>query len=391
MTKSLLKKFGRRIRVGFIGGGIDSIIGSTHLSALRLDGKYELVAGVMSVNKKISKISAFEQLIKNNRIYSNYKEMAEKESELKNKIDVVVILTPPNLHAKIAIFFLNKGFNVICEKPASMDLNESFKIKENIKKNKKLFLLNHCYTAYPLVREARQLIRRGKLGKIILIESELCAGIPNNPKDKNNKTGDHFRFSKKMGEEILLAEVGSHPFSLVSFITDLKIKKLSAHLQILTKGRQVYDNGYITSVYSNGAVGRTWVSYVAQGNDHGLSFRIYGEKGGLIWNQEDPNSLFFKQNNLPVKIYKPAHNSLDKLSQFSSRLRPGHPEGLLSAFANLYSEFAEVFFSKELNQRKYPNYSDILPGIDNGIEINKIIKSSIKSNKNFGKWIDTLL
>ena len=119
-----------------------------------------------------------------------------------------------------------------------------------------------------------------------------------------------------------------------------------------------------------------------------MSFRIYGEKGGLIWNQEDPNALFFKQNNLPVKIYKPAHNSLDKLSQFSSRLRPGHPEGLLSAFANLYSEFAEVFFSKELKQKNYSSYINILPGVDDGIEIIKIINSSIKSNKNFGKWFN---
>ena len=153
-----------------------------------MDGKYDLVAGVMSINENISKLSCLGQLINKDRIYKNYKEMAYKESFLKDKIDVVVILTPPNFHIEIAKEFLQKGFDVICEKPLSTNLSESLKFKKIIKKSKNFFLLNHCYTAYPLVREAKQLIKRNLIGKILLVESELCAGIPDDPKDKNNNT-----------------------------------------------------------------------------------------------------------------------------------------------------------------------------------------------------------
>ena len=386
--KSLLKKFGRRIRIGFIGGGIDSVVGDTHLAALRMDGKYELVAGVMSINKKISKLSGLRQLIDKNRIYENYAEMAYKESLREDKIDVVVILTPPDSHIKIASEFIKKNIDVICEKPLSTNLFETLKFKKLLKKSKNCFILNHCYTAYPLVREAKELIKQNTIGKILVVESELCAGIPDDPKDKNNKTSQHFRFKKSMGKGILLGEVGSHPLSLVSYITGLKITKISSYLETIVKKREVFDNGYINIKYNNKAIGRMWVSYIAQGNDHGLSFRIHGEKGALIWHQEEPNQLLLKQNNSPVKIFKPAHSTLHTISQLSSRLRPGHPEGLLSAFANLYSEFAEAIFAKKLNQNNYKDYLKNLPSVEDGIDVLKAIKASLKSNEKKGKWTD---
>ena len=150
----------------------------------------------------------------------------------------------------------------------------------------------------------------------------------------------------------------------------------------------MYDNGYINIKYNNKAIGRMWASFAAQGNDHGLSFRIHGEKGALIWNQEEPNQLFLKKNNSPVKIFKPSHNSLHSISQLSSRLRPGHPEGLLSAFANLYSEFAEAIFAKKLKKENYKDYLNDLPSVNDGIDILKAIKASLKSNEKKGKWID---
>ena len=386
MQKSLLKNFGRRIRVGFVGGGTDSVIGNTHLAAMRMDGKYELVAGVMSINKKISKLSAIKQLIHKDRIYENYIEMAYKESFRKDKIDVVVILTPPDSHIKIAIEFLKNNIDIICEKPLSTNLNDALKLKKLLNKSNNFFILNHCYTAYPLVREARELIKKNTIGKILLVESELCAGIPDDPKDKNNKSKQHFRFKKSMGKGIILGEVGSHPLSLVSYITGLKIKKISSYLETISKNRKVFDNGYMNIKYNKQAIGRMWVSYIAQGNDHGLSFKIHGEKGALLWFQEEPNKLILKKNNSPIKIFKPAHNSLHEISQLSSRLRPGHPEGLISAFANLYSEFAEAIFAKKLNKDNYRDYLKNLPSINEGIEVLKAIKVSLKSNENNGKW-----
>jgi len=386
MQKSLLKNFGRRIRVGFVGGGTDSVIGNTHLAAMRMDGKYELVAGVMSINKKISKLSAIKQLIHKDRIYENYIEMAYKESFRKDKIDVVVILTPPDSHIKIAIEFLKNNIDIICEKPLSTNLKDALKLKKLLNKSNNFFILNHCYTAYPLVREARELIKKNTIGKILLVESELCAGIPDDPKDKNNKSKQHFRFKKSMGKGIILGEVGSHPLSLVSYITGLKIKKISSYLETISKNRKVFDNGYMNIKYNKQAIGRMWVSYIAQGNDHGLSFKIHGEKGALLWFQEEPNKLILKKNNSPIKIFKPAHNSLHEISQLSSRLRPGHPEGLISAFANLYSEFAEAIFAKKLNKDNYRNYLKNLPSINEGIEVLKAIKVSLKSNENNGKW-----
>ena len=386
MQKSLLKNFGRRIRVGFVGGGTDSVIGNTHLAAMRMDGKYELVAGVMSINKKISKLSAIKQLIHKDRIYENYIEMAYKESFRKDKIDVVVILTPPDSHIKIAIEFLKNNIDIICEKPLSTNLKDALKLKKLLNKSNNFFILNHCYTAYPLVREARELIKKNTIGKILLVESELCAGIPDDPKDKNNKSKQHFRFKKSMGKGIILGEVGSHPLSLVSYITGLKIKKISSYLETISKNRKVFDNGYMNIKYNKQAIGRMWVSYIAQGNDHGLSFKIHGEKGALLWFQEEPNKLILKKNNSPIKIFKPAHNSLHEISQLSSRLRPGHPEGLISAFANLYSEFAEAIFAKKLNKDNYRDYLKNLPSINEGIEVLKAIKVSLKSNENNGKW-----
>ena len=388
IKKSLLKKFGRRLRVGFVGGGIDSVVGDTHLAAMRMDGKYDLVAGVMSINKNISKLSGLRQLIDKKRIYENYKEMAYKEYLHKDKIDVVVILTPPDSHIKIAREFIKKDIDVICEKPLSTNLSETLKFKELIKRSKNCFVLNHCYTFYPLVREAKELIKQNTIGKVLLIESELCAGIPDDPSDKNNKSTQHFRFKKSMGRGILLGEVGSHPLSLVAYMTGLKIRKISAYLETIGKNRAVYDNGYINIKYNNKAIGRMWTSFAAQGNDHGLSFRSHGEKGALIWNQEEPNQLFLKKNNSPVKIFKPSHNSLHGISQLSSRLRPGHPEGLLSAFANLYSEFAEAIFAKKLKKGNYKDYLNDLPSVNDGIDILKAIKASLKSNEKKGKWID---
>tara|TARA_Y100001936_G_scaffold167726_1_gene163921 strand:- start:88 stop:810 length:723 start_codon:yes stop_codon:yes gene_type:complete len=237
-----------------------------------------------------------------------------------------------------------------------------------------------------LVREARELIKKNTIGKILLVESELCAGIPDDPKDKNNKSKQHFRFKKSMGKGIILGEVGSHPLSLVSYITGLKIKKISSYLETISKNRKVFDNGYMNIKYNKQAIGRMWVSYIAQGNDHGLSFKIHGEKGALLWFQEEPNKLILKKNNSPIKIFKPAHNSLHEISQLSSRLRPGHPEGLISAFANLYSEFAEAIFAKKLNKDNYRDYLKNLPSINEGIEVLKAIKVSLKSNENNGKW-----
>ena len=386
MQKSLLKNFGRKIRVGFVGGGTDSVIGNTHLAAMRMDGKYELVAGVMSINKKISKLSAIKQLINKDRIYENYIDMAYKESYREDKIDVVVILTPPDSHIKIAIEFLKNNIDIICEKPLSTNLNEALKLKKYLNNSNNFFILNHCYTGYPLVREARELIKKNTIGNILLVESELCAGIPDDPKDKNNKSIQHFRFKKSMGKGIILGEVGSHPFSLVSYVTGLKINKISSYLETISKNRKVFDNGYINIKYNKKAVGRMWVSYVAQGNDHGLSFKIHGEKGALIWFQEEPNKLILKKNNSPIKIFKPAHSSLHEISQLSSRLRPGHPEGLISAFANLYSEFAEAIFAKKLNKVNYKDYLKNLPSYNDGIEVLKAIQVSLKSNENKGKW-----
>lgn len=326
--KDLLRQFGRRVRLGMVGGGEDSVIGLTHLVAIRADGFCELAAGAMSVDPKIAVSSAQNELLAEDRIYTDFEKMAAKESKRADGIDAVVIATPPQLHYSVAKAFLEHGINVVCEKPMTKTVEEAWELAALVEKTGKLFCLTHCYTGYPMVRQARQMIRSGTIGKVRLIEAELSAGdsgVMNDPTDPSRR---HWRFrASSMGKHAILGEVESHAYNIACYVTGLVAEKVSADMTTFAPGREVFDNAYLILAFKEGVRGRIWSSYVATGHDHGLRFQIFGEAGNLAWEQENPEELWHKPVGGPAVRWAKGYDELSPESLDATRFRPGHPEG----------------------------------------------------------------
>jgi predicted dehydrogenase len=386
MTGDLLPKFGRRLRIGLVGGGCDSVIGRTHLVAMRVDGWFDLAAGVLSVDPAIARASAEAELIVADRRYGNYAEMAEREAARPDGIDVVVIATPPQLHFPVAKAFLERGIDVICEKPMTGDRAEAIELKGLVKANDRLFCLTHCYTGYPMVRQARDMVRAGELGRIRLIEAELAAGDPGVSREPEDPSQRHWRFrAASMGKGAILGEVASHAHHIVTYVSGHQVEAVAAELTTFVERREVYDNSYVTARFDNGARGRIWGSYVAAGNDHGLWFRIYGERGGLTWVQEEPEVLWFKPIGRPAIRLARGYDDLSSDSRAATRFRPGHPEGYALAFANLYSDFARAVIARKLGM-PYEDYLKRIPGVDDGVRVMALIEAAVQSYDRGGTW-----
>jgi predicted dehydrogenase len=382
----LLRQFGRRLRLGLVGGGRDSVIGRTHLVAMRVDGYYDLVAGVLSVDPEIARVSAEAELIAPERSYANFAEMAEREAARPDGIDAVVVATPPQLHFPVAKAFLARGIDVVCEKPMTRDHAEAIELRRLVKANDRLFCLTHCYTGYPMVRQARDMVRAGELGRIRLIEAELAAGDPGVAREPDDPDKRHWRFrAASMGKGAILGEVASHAHHIVTYVTGSEVEAVSAELTTFVERREVYDNSYVTARFDNGARGRIWGSYVAAGNDHGLSFRIFGERGGLTWIQEDPEVLWFKPIGRPAIRLARGYDDLSEDSRAATRFRPGHPEGYALAFANLYSDFAKGIMARKLGMA-YRDYLERIPGVEDGVRVMALIDAAMRSHDQGGAW-----
>ena len=387
MNDHLKSRFGRRLRLGMVGGGRDSVIGATHLAAMRVDGCYELVAGVFSIDAEVSRETAEAQFITQDRVYSTYAQMAAAEAARPDGIDAVVIATPPQMHFPVAQAFLERGIDVICEKPATRDLAQARAMADLVAQRDRLFCLTHCYTGYPMVREARAMVRGGALGEIRLIESQLAAGDPGVATEPDDPTKRHWRFREKtMGKGAILGEVASHAHQIVTYVTGREVVEVSAELSTFTPRREVYDNSYVTARFDSGARGRIWGSYVAAGNDHGLQFAIYGEKGGLTWNQEDPEVLWFKPiGGAAVRIAR-GYDGLSEDARAATRFRPGHPEGYALAFANLYSDFACAVMARKCGL-PFERYLERIPGVRDGIKTMALIEAAVASHDHGGAWM----
>ena len=387
MDRSLIEAFGRRIRIGMVGGGADSVIGRTHLIAMRADGLCDLVAGAMSIDPRIAQTSGRQELLAPDRIYSDWREMLEKEATRPDRIDTVVVATPPRLHYQVAKAFLEKGFDVISEKPLTHDLAEAQALAQVVKASGRLFCLTHCYTGYPMVRQARALVEAGAIGKVRLIEGEFSigtAGVALEPEDPAKR---HWRFRPDQeGKAGLLGEAGSHTYHMVSYVTGLHAESVSALMATFAPRRDVYDNAYITARFGGGAQGRLWYSYVAAGNDHGLTIKIYGETGSLVWWQEEGEILWHKPMGKPAIRYARGYEGLSDDAEAVTRLREGHPEGYLIAFANLYQLFAQAIMARGLG-RPYRQFAASLPTVEEGVKGMAFIEAAILSNKKSGAWV----
>jgi predicted dehydrogenase len=388
MDPALIRSFGRRVRLGMVGGGSDSIIGGTHLLALRTDGYCELVAGAMSVQPDIALSSAQSQMIDRERAYTDWRVMLEREAQRSDRIDAVVIATPPQLHFPIAKAFLEREIDVICEKPMTRDLAEAQELVRLVRDNDRIFCLTHCYSGFPMTRQARALINQGAIGRVRLIDVIFAVGDPGTSVDPENPEDRHWRFrATSIGKAAILGEVNSHAYHMAGFVTGLEGQRVSAHLATLAKNREVFDNVYATVEFSDGAVGRFWSSYVAAGNDQGFSFVVIGDTGQLRWSQEDSEYLWLKPIGGPAVRHSRGYDSNDPSATRHDRFRAGYAEGYGLAFANLYVDFAQAVMARQLG-RPFGEYLAILPSVVDGANGMKFIEAATLSHEQSGRWVD---
>ena len=388
MDRSLLEAFGRRVRIGMVGGGTDSVIGRTHIIAMRADGLCDLVAGAMSIDPAIAQASGRQELLAPDRIYTDWREMLEKEALRPDRVDAVVIATPPRLHHPIAKAFLERGFDVMSEKPLTHDLAEAVDLARAVKASGRIFCLSHCYTGYPMVRQARALVEGGAIGKVRLIDGEFSIGTAGVALEPDDLSRRHWRFRPDQeGKAGLLGEAGSHTYHMVSYITGLYAKSVSALMATYAPRREVYDNAYITAKFGGGAQGRLWYSYVAAGNDHGLTIKIYGETGSLVWWQEEGEILWHKPMGKPAIRYARGYQGMADDAEAVTRIREGHPEGYLLAFANLYQLFAQAIMARGVG-RPYESFMATLPTVEDGVRGMAFIEAATLSNEREGVWVE---
>ncbi len=372
---------GKKLRIGFIGGGPNSFIGYAHRLAARFDNRFEIVSGVFSQDKTKSIKFGQSLGINKERCYSDFKDMAKKESIRSDGIEVVGIMTPAGDHYKIAKEFAKRNIHIICDKPLTANLREAKALEKIVKKTKIFFALTHNYSAYPMLREAKDLVENDKVGKIKLINVEYPQGYTVAVKKKDQKNILKWRLDKNMcGPSMIIAEIGTHAYHLLRYVTGLEVKEVSAEVSSLSDEISVDDNAFITLRMSNNARGSIWVSSAATGGENGLKIRVYGTKGAVEWLQDDPNVLKYTELNNPTAIITRASNSVSNLSMKSSRVAAGHPEGFFEAFANIYTEFADSIRSKK-------KYSSSVPSIEDGVKGIKFMFATKESSDKNSKWI----
>ncbi|MBD1142928.1 Gfo/Idh/MocA family oxidoreductase [Pelagibacterales bacterium SAG-MED35] len=371
-----------KLSLGIVGGGPKSWIGHVHRISARFDDKYEIVAGVFSRNSKLSINFGKTLGISKDRCYSNFNEMALKESKRNDGIQVVSIMTPPSNHQIIAEKFIEKNINIISDKPFAGNLDQAKKLYKKIKSNKKIkYALTHNYSAYPMVREAKVLIEKGKIGKIEYVNVEYIQDWSGGTKInlRNAKKKLKWKIDNKIvGASAVLNEIGTHAYHLATYISGLKGEKIFADIKQISKKIKMDDNAQVMINFTNGAKGMFWTSVMAKGGVYGLRIRVFGSKGSLEWVQNDPNYLKLNPDKGAVRyLERGFHNA--ELSKKFSRIKFGHPEGYLDAFANIYREFADSLKNKSKKRYFYPNE-------DEGLETAKFINACKVSSKN-KRWV----
>ena len=371
-----------KLSLGIVGGGPKSWIGHVHRISARFDDKYEIVAGVFSRNSKLSVSFGKTLGISKDRCYSTFKEMALKESKRNDGIQVVSIMTPPSSHQIIAEKFIEKNINIISDKPFAGNLDQAKKLYKKIKSNKKIkYALTHNYSAYPMVREAKVLIEKGKIGKIEYVNVEYIQDWSDGTKIniRNAKKKLKWKIDNKIvGASAVLNEIGTHAYHLATYISGLKGEKIFADIKQISKKIKMDDNAQVMINFTNGAKGMFWTSVMAKGGVYGLRIRVFGSKGSIEWVQNDPNYLKLNPDKGAVRyLERGFHNA--ELSKKFSRIKFGHPEGYLDAFANIYREFAESLKNKSKKRYFYPNE-------DEGLETAKFINACKVSSKN-KRWV----
>jgi len=377
-----------RIRLGMVGGGRGAFIGAVHRIAARLDDQYELVAGAFSSDPERSAASAADLGVA--RSYGSFAEMAQKEARRKDGIEAVAIVTPNHMHAPVAVEFLKRGIHVICDKPLTATLPEAKKLAKTAEASGVVFALTHNYTGYPMIRQAREMIAAGALGDIRLVNVEYIQDWLAEPiESTGQKQADWRTDPARSGAGGATGDIGTHAFNLANFVTGLTLHELSADLQSFVPGRRVDDNGHIMMRYTSGARGTLWCSQVASGQENGLRLRIFGTKGGIEWEQENPNYLWVAPLGQPkYRLTRGGPGSGDAAARMT-RIPSGHPEGYLEGFANIYAEAARAIIARR--EGVALDSAVVFPGLKEGLEGVAFVDACVRSSKRNGAWVSLAL
>ncbi|MGZ9809019.1 Gfo/Idh/MocA family protein [Pseudoroseicyclus sp. H15] len=361
-----------------VGGGQGAFIGGVHRIASRIDDRWELVAGALSSNAERAAASAEELGIAADRSYTSFEEMAKAEAAREDGIDAVAIVTPNHVHAGPAVAFLEAGIHVICDKPLAATPEDGKRIAAAVKASDAKFILTHNYTGYPLIRQAKQMVERGDLGTLRIVQAEYAQDWLTEEAGPDNKQAD-WRTDPARAGGGGIGDIGTHAYNLLNFVSGLKTTALAADLSSFVPGRKVDDNAHILLRFDGGAKGMVWVSQVAPGCENGLRLRIYGDKGGLEWSQENPNVMTWAPFGEPKRILTRGGAGLGGGAGDWTRIPPGHPEGYLEGFANLYTDAADLIQGKADGA--------LLPGIEAGLDGMWFISACQESSGQDGAWV----
>jgi len=371
-----------------IGGGQGAFIGAVHRIAARMDDEYELVCGAFSSNAEKAKASGLLLGLSPGRVYTSYQELIEKEKQLPEdeRVQVISIVTPNHLHFGPAKLALESGFHVILDKPMTFSLAEAKELEKVVKASGKRFCLTHTYTGYPMVKEARQLVADGKLGKIRKVYVEYPQGwLSTFLEGEDNKQASWRTDPSKSGIAGAMGDIGTHAFNLAEYVSGLQVTKLCADINTVVEGRKLDDDGAALLKFNNGASGVLIASQVAAGDENNIKVRVYGEKGGLEWQQDNANTLLLKWLDKPAEILRTGAGYLSSYAMYNARVPAGHPEGYLEAFANLYRNFALSIKADIAGKPAEKEWLDY-PGIEDGIRGMAFVENVIASGKSDAKW-----
>ena len=383
-------KLNRKLRLGMIGGGRGAFIGAVHRMAARLDGEIDLVAGCFSSDPAKSKASGADLFLDPSRVYATYQEMARAEAALPDdqRIDFVSIVTRNNTHAAVAKTFLEAGFHVVCDKPLCFTLAEGRKLRDTVKKSGKVFALTHNYTGYPMVKEARDWIRSGKLGKLLKVVVEYPQGYATSAFEdaKPSKIANWRMDPNVSGVSNCMGDIGTHAHNLARYITGLEVDALCAELSTFIPGRLLDDDGNCLVRFTDGVKGILFASQISSGEENNLNIRVFGTEGSLQWFQENPNELIWKKADAPQQIHRRGNSYHCEAAKGAMRTPFAHPEGFIEAFANIYRG-AAVAIADSIAGRKAPKSGYDFPTIDDGLAGMAFIETAVKSGKAGAKWV----
>jgi predicted dehydrogenase len=373
----------KRIRLGMVGGGRGSFIGGVHRIAARMDGLYDIVAGVFSSDLARNKLSGEDIGVEASRVYASVEAMIDGERARADAIEAVVIATPNHLHFHAAKACLEAGLHVICDKPVTATLEDAIELETIVERTGRHFFLTHNYTGYPMVRQMRDMIAAGELGELRTFHAEYVQDWLTEPMEQRGAKGAEWRTDpSKSGAGGSIGDIGTHAYNLATFVLDRRPSGILADLSSFVPGRRLDDNASILFRYDQGLKGTMWVSQVAVGNENHFTFRVYGSKGGLEWEQEDPNRLWFTQYGKPKQLLTRGGAEATDGNMQSIRIPAGHPEGFLEAFANLYRDAAAIVRGAP------PQAGRPLPGIREGVQGLAFVDACVRSSVSNGSWVE---